>query len=75
MICNVCGKQKANAKERRSSLIQMTYWSCGDCFSKNYEPRHYVILAGRARGPAFVADFITKRRYVGDEILATEIIK
>jgi hypothetical protein len=31
-------------------------------------------LGGRQNGPAFVKDYVTKRKYVGAEIMAHELI-
>jgi hypothetical protein len=33
-----------------------------------------VILAGRSNGPDHVKEFIVKRRYIGSEITASELL-
>lgn len=47
---------------------------CETCNSAKLEPRWVVILAGRANGSDHVKEFITKRRYLGNEILASELL-
>jgi hypothetical protein len=39
-----------------------------------FEPRWVIVLAGRQKGPDSVRDFILKRRYLGEDILANELI-
>jgi hypothetical protein len=38
------------------------------------EPRWTIILAGRQFGSDFVKEFIIKRKYVGNEISASELL-
>jgi hypothetical protein len=47
---------------------------CQTCVDSKFEPRWTIILSARKNGPEFVRDFIVKRRYVGEEIKATELI-
>jgi hypothetical protein len=44
------------------------------CIDSKYEPRWVIIMAGRTYGIEKVKDFILKRRYVGNEIFATDLI-
>ena len=47
---------------------------CQTCLDSKYEPRWIIILAGRQNDPSHVRDFIVKRRYLGKEITANELI-
>jgi hypothetical protein len=47
---------------------------CETCVSSKFEPRWAVILAGRQFGSDAVRDFILKKRYVGEEISASELL-
>jgi hypothetical protein len=47
---------------------------CETCISGKLEPRWVVILAGRQGGPDIVREFIQKKRYVGIEISAAELL-
>jgi hypothetical protein len=47
---------------------------CESCISYKYEPRWVVILSGRQLGSEAVKDFIIKRRYIGSEISASELL-
>jgi len=75
MVCSSCNKQKADLHTKKSRLItSMTLYLCGDCTKAKYEPRYVIILHGRQNGPMSVADYIKAHRYVGEDILAKEII-
>jgi hypothetical protein len=39
-----------------------------------FEPRWVVILAGRQNGMDFVKEFVVKKKYVGNDISASELI-
>jgi len=74
MLCYSCGKQKHRLTPVKSSLLSINIVMCDSCIEAKYEPRWTIILAGRQKGPAFVRDFIIKRRYFGKDITANEII-
>lgn len=50
----------------------MQLFLCNECIENKREPRYLIILMGRANGFEYVSDYIAKRRYVGEEILASE---
>jgi hypothetical protein len=47
---------------------------CETCITSKFEPRWIIILAGRQLGSDSVKDFILKRRYIGEEITASELL-
>jgi hypothetical protein len=47
---------------------------CQTCIDDKLEPRWVIILAGRQNGFTYVRDFIVKRRYLGREVLAEELM-
>ena len=47
---------------------------CESCITSKFEPRWAIILAGRQNGPDYVRDYILKRRYIGSEISASELL-
>jgi len=47
---------------------------CITCIEGGFEPKWAVIMGGRQFGFEYVKDYITKRKYVGQEILANELI-
>jgi hypothetical protein len=47
---------------------------CESCKSEKFEPRWVVIIAGRQNGSESVKDFIAKKRYLGNEISASELL-
>jgi len=46
---------------------------CETCVSSKLEPRWVIILSGRQLGPESVKDFILKKRYLGNDIAASEL--
>lgn len=47
---------------------------CESCITSKFEPRWAIILAGRQFGPDIVRDYILKKRYIGEEISASELL-
>jgi hypothetical protein len=75
MKCYSCGKQKNELHPKKSELLDgVSSLMCQTCIDSKFEPRWVVVLAARSKGADIVRDFIIKRRYIGDEILANELI-
>lgn len=73
--CTVCDKQKAELKPKKSKLVKgMQMFLCNDCLSNKREPRFAVIMAGRRDGLSAVDEYLRLHRYVGEEILASDLI-
>jgi hypothetical protein len=47
---------------------------CETCILSKFEPRWVIILSGRQNGSESVREFVLKRRYVGIEISASELL-
>jgi hypothetical protein len=45
---------------------------CDECV--NMEPRYLIVIFGRQRGLPAIAEYIRKRRYVGADITAKELV-
>ena len=75
MLCYSCGKQKAELSLRKSSLLPgVNLMMCNTCVESKFEPRWVIILAGRQNGTQSVREYIVKRRYIGNDILGSELI-
>lgn len=75
MVCQSCGKQKAELTPKKSSLLTgVNLLMCSVCIESKYEPRWVIILAARQKDPSVVRDFIVKRKYHGKEISGSELI-
>jgi len=74
VLCYSCNKTKNKLNVKRSSLFQINLLMCETCINSKFEPRWAIILAGRQLGPDSVREFILKRRYIGDEISASELL-
>ena len=47
---------------------------CETCITTKLEPRWVVILAGRQNGADVVKDHVLKKRYIGNDISASELL-
>lgn len=74
VLCYSCNKTKNKLSVKKSSLFQINLLMCETCISSKLEPRWAIILAGRQFGPDAVREFILKRKYVGEEISASELL-
>jgi len=75
VLCYSCSKPKANLFVKKSYLIfGVNLLMCQSCIDSKFEPRWTIILSARQNGPEHVRDFIIKRKYIGSEITATELI-
>ena len=75
MNCYCCGKQKANLHPKKSDIISgVTVLMCQSCIDAGYEPRWIIVLGGRQNGMDSVKDYIFKHKYIGDQILANELL-
>jgi hypothetical protein len=75
MICTICRKQRHELTPKQSELMpQMKLLLCNSCMTSRYEPRHVIIIVGRSMGYEEVKDYIERRRYLGEEITARELL-
>ena len=74
ILCYSCNKTKNKLNAKRSSLLPINLFLCQTCKDEKFEPRWVVLIAGRQNGHEFVKDFIQKRKYIGAEITASELL-
>lgn len=74
ILCYSCNKTKNQLNVKKSMLLPISLLMCETCVSSKYEPRWLVILAGRQNGAESVREFILKKRYVGTDISASELL-
>jgi NMD protein affecting ribosome stability and mRNA decay len=74
ILCYSCNKSKNKLEAKKSALLPINLLICETCISSKLEPRWVVILAGRSNGSDHVKEFIVKRRYIGNEITASELL-
>jgi hypothetical protein len=74
ILCYSCNKPKNKLNAKKSSLMPISLLMCETCISSKFEPRWLVILAGRQLGAESVRDFVTKKRYCGNDISAAELL-
>lgn len=74
ILCYSCNKSKNKLEAKKSSLLAINLLICETCSSGKLEPRWVVILAGRTNGPDYVKEIILKKRYLGADITASELL-
>lgn len=73
ILCNSCNKTKHKLNVKKSSLLSINLLMCETCITSKFEPRWLIIIAGRQDGAEAVRDFILKKRYIGEDISASEL--
>lgn len=74
ILCYSCNKTKNKLNLKKSSLLPINLFLCQTCIDEKLEPRWVVLIAGRQNGHEHVKDFIQKRKYIGSEITASELL-
>jgi NMD protein affecting ribosome stability and mRNA decay len=74
ILCYSCNKNKHKLNAKKSSLLPINLLMCETCINAKLEPRWVVILAGRSSGADSVREFVLKKRYLGQEISASELL-
>jgi len=74
ILCYSCNKNKHKLSAKKSSLLPINLLMCETCINAKLEPRWVIILAGRSSGADHVREFVLKKRYLGEEISASELL-
>ena len=74
ILCYSCNKNKNKLNVKKSSLLTINLLMCETCITSKLEPRWVIILAGRSQGPESVREYVLKKRYIGNEISAFELL-
>jgi len=74
ILCYSCNKSKNKLETKKSSLLNINLFICETCSIAKLEPRWVVILAGRTNGSDYVKEVILKKRYLGADITASELL-
>lgn len=74
ILCYSCNKTKNQLHIRKSNLLTINLFMCQTCIDLKFEPRWVIILSGRSNGHEFVKEFIQKKRYIGADISASELL-
>jgi hypothetical protein len=74
ILCYSCNKTKNKLNVKKSTILPINLFMCETCIVSKYEPRWAIIIAGRQFGPESVREVVLKKRYVGEEISASELL-
>ena len=55
-------------------MLPINLFMCQTCIDNKFEPKWVILIAGRQNGHESVKEFIQKRRYIGEEITASELL-
>lgn len=75
LVCTVCKQQKHELRPRKSKLMDgLRLFLCTECANGKREPRFAIIMVGRSEGLERIEEYLRLHRYVGEEILAKDLI-
>lgn len=74
VLCYSCNKSKHKLNVKKSSLLPINLLMCEGCISSKFEPRWLIVVTGRQSGMDSVREFVLKKKYVGEEISASELL-
>jgi hypothetical protein len=74
ILCYSCNKSKNKLTVKRSSLLPINLFLCQGCIDEKLEPKWVVVISGRQNGPDYVKEFVQKKKYIGSEITASELL-
>ena len=74
VLCYSCNKTKNKLSIKKSTLVSINLLMCESCILSKFEPRWLIILTGRQQGAEVVREFVLKKKYVGEEITASELL-
>ena len=74
VLCYSCNKSKNELSAKKSLLLPINLLLCKSCSENKLEPRWIIILAGRQYGSDHVKEHIAKKKYVGVDITASELL-
>ena len=74
VLCYSCNKSKNELSLKKSLILPINLLLCKTCSDNKFEPRWTVILAGRQYGSDHVKEFISKKKYAGPDITASELL-
>jgi hypothetical protein len=74
ILCYSCNKTKNKLNLKRSSLLPINLFMCQTCIDEKMEPRWVIVISGRQNGHESVKEFVQKKKYIGPEITASELL-
>jgi NMD protein affecting ribosome stability and mRNA decay len=75
ILCYSCSIAKNKIRAIKSRLIpNINLMLCDSCISYGYEPRWAIVIAGRQNGSDLVKDYVLSKKYIGEEIVASELL-
>jgi len=74
IFCYSCNKSKNKLNLKRSMLLPINLFLCQTCIDQKLEPRWVILISGRQNGHEHVKEFVQKKKYIGQEITASELL-
>ncbi len=75
ILCYSCSIARNKINAVKSNLIPgINLMLCETCLASGYEPRWAIVIAGRQSGSELVKDYVLNKKYIGEEIVASELL-
>jgi NMD protein affecting ribosome stability and mRNA decay len=75
ILCYSCSIARNKINAVKSKLIpSINLMLCETCLTSGYEPRWAIVIAGRQSGSELVKDYVLNKKYIGEEIVASELL-
>lgn len=75
IICYSCRSAKSKIKAVNSNLVSgIKLLMCSSCIDKKLEPRWAIVISARNGGADKIKDYVLNKRYIGEDIVASELL-
>jgi len=75
IICYSCRSNKSKISATSSNLLKgINLLMCSTCIDKKLEPRWAIVISARLGGAEKIKDYVLNKRYIGDDIVASELL-
>lgn len=75
IICYSCRSNKNKITATNSKLLDgIKLLMCSACIDKRFEPRWAIVISARHGGSEKIKDYVLNKRYIGEDIVASELL-
>lgn len=75
ILCYSCNKNKYRILAYPSKVLpEINVMLCEACHENNFEPRWAIVISARQNGSDHVKQYVLNKKYIGDEIVASELL-
>lgn len=75
IICYSCRSNKNRISAVNSKVLNgIKLLMCSTCIDKSLEPRWAIVISARHGGSEKIKDYVLNKKYIGDDIVASELL-